>query len=368
MSEALTHHLLGFAAPAVCYALVLLLHLVLPSRQVEGYARDEATGEPLSYRLNGLLVLIVVVAVWYATGHFELLAWDWLYQHRFSALAGAIFIGLLYTAVLVFRAPGTGKSLAADLFLGRVKNQQYWDGAVDAKMYLYLAGAVLLMLNALSCAAHHHNTFGDKANPGVYLHAALFTFFLTDYLWFERVHLYTYDLFAERLGFKLAWGCLAFYPFFYPVGLWTTAELPTSPLVSSLGTVWLVLSAVVFFCGWMLARGANMQKYFFKRFPEKAFLGITPEVVTDGNKALLCNGFWGISRHVNYLGEILMATGLALSLGQLSTPWPWLYPLYYVALLFPRERDDDRRCAEKYGPLWDKYRKRVPKRIIPGIY
>ena len=30
--------------------------------------------------------------------------------------------------------------------------------------------------------------------------------------------------------------------------------------------------------------------------------------------------------------------------------------------------DDDRRCAEKYGPLWDEYCRRVPYRIIPGIY
>jgi delta14-sterol reductase len=47
---------------------------------------------------------------------------------------------------------------------------------------------------------------------------------------------------------------------------------------------------------------------------------------------------------------------------------PWLYPLYYVLLLGTRERDDDRRCAEKYGAVWEEYRKRVPWRIVPGIY
>jgi hypothetical protein len=30
--------------------------------------------------------------------------------------------------------------------------------------------------------------------------------------------------------------------------------------------------------------------------------------------------------------------------------------------------DDDKRCAQKYGPLWTEYLKRVPKRIIPFIY
>ena len=51
-----------------------------------------------------------------------------------------------------------------------------------------------------------------------------------------------------------------------------------------------------------------------------------------------------------------------------SLPGPWLYPLYYVALLLPRERDDDRRCAAKYGPLWERYRERVPRRILPRVY
>ena len=81
---------------------------------------------------------------------------------------------------------------------------------------------------------------------------------------------------------------------------------------------------------------------------------IAPEAVSDGEHRLLCNGFWGVSRHVNYLGEVLMASGLALALGWPGLPGPWLYPLYYVLLLGTRERDDDRRCAEKYGALWDR--------------
>ena len=89
-------------------------------------------------------------------------------------------------------------------------------------MFLYLAGAVLLGLDVVSYAAHHADLYGADANPGVYLHAALLGWFVVDYLVFERVHLYTYDIFAERLGAKIIWGCLAFYPYFYAVGLWGT--------------------------------------------------------------------------------------------------------------------------------------------------
>ena len=44
-----------------------------------------------------------------------------------------------------------------------------------------------------------------------------------------QVHLYTYDLFRERVGGKLTWGCLCFYPWFYPIGVWPLAGLTSGP-------------------------------------------------------------------------------------------------------------------------------------------
>jgi delta14-sterol reductase len=257
-----------------------------------------------------------------------------------------------------------GKGLLADFFFGRAPNPQWLGGRIDAKMWLYMVGATMLGLNIYSFAAHHILSHPGDPSPGVILYAALFTFFLSEYLFFERVHLYTYDFFAERMGFKLGWGCLLFYPYFYTIGLWTTAELPNPQTPAAM----LAASAIVFFAGWSLARGANMQKYTFKRDPAAKFIGLAPEALSDGKHKLLVNGFWGASRHINYLGEFLMAIGLALALGYPTHIGPWLYPLYYIALLVPRQIDDDRRCAGKYGALWSEYTKRVPYRIIPGVY
>ncbi len=99
-----------------------------------------------------------------------------------------------------------------------------------------------------------------------------------------------------------------------------------------------------------------MQKYYFKTRPGKKLLGlISSEALEEGGQRILVSGFWGFSRHINYLGEIVMATALTLSLGHPAHFIPWLYPLYYVALLIPRQLDDDRRCQEKYGVLWTRY-------------
>src|SRR5262249_22714283 len=142
-----------------------------------------------------------------------------------------------------------------------------------------------------SFAMHHRLTFPDDPSPGVTLYTALFTFFICEYLFFERVHLYTYDFFAERVGFKLGWGCFCFYPYFYGIGLWSVANLPNPHAPTALH----VVAVVLFFAGWFFARGANMQKYFFKRDPSAKFLGlVAPDIITDGKQKLLASGFWGV--------------------------------------------------------------------------
>jgi hypothetical protein len=355
----------GFFAPLGVYALVTALHLAIPARTVDGYVADPATGAPYRYRLNGLAVFLVTLALWAITCAQGWLAWDFFWTTRWEGLAGACLLGLLLTLWLVLGAPPTGKGLVADLYLGRLANPQWLGGRIDAKMWLYLIGATMLGLNLASFGMHHLIVHETDPSPGVALYLGLFAFFLCEYLFFERVHLYTYDFVAERVGFKLGWGCFVFYPYFYAVGLWAVAAMPdphTPP--------WLLAgAALVFFSGWMLARGANMQKYLFKRDPQAKFLGlIAPVALGDGNQRLLASGFWGAARHVNYLGELLMATALTLALGYPLNPIPWLYPLYYLALLIPRQIDDDRRCAAKYGPLWAEYVARVKWRIVPGLY
>jgi delta14-sterol reductase len=355
----------GFFAPWIISALILALHLVLPAQKVVGYVHDPITDKPLQYRLNGPLVLTALVVLWAVTGGTGVFAWDWLYVHRWPGLAGSCILGLAFSLAMVVSAPGSGRPFLVDLYLGRTENRQFFNAKVDAKMFLYLVGAALLALNVLSFVAHHIMIFGSSVSPGVMLYCFLFFWFIVDYLVFENVHLYTYDIFAERVGFKLGWGCFTFYPYFYLVGLWATANQPDPHTSSGL----LVVFAIVFFAGWTLSRGANLQKYFFKTDPQRALLGfIKPKSLSDGENSLLYSGFWAVSRHVNYLGEILMATGLTLVLGRPGLWVVWLYPLYYVALLVPRERADERRCAAKYGALWTEYERRVPRRIIPWVY
>lgn len=358
------NQILGFFSPMIVYLMIFILNAIVPGRWVKGYVTKEGSNDPLKYRLNGLYVLIIMISIWLGLGYLDLMPWDYLYQVRWYGLAGAISFGLVFSLAIVIPYPPVRKNILADFFLGRLMNPQLWGGRIDAKMWLYLIGAILLELNILSFASHHYLQFGLSSSMGIFLATALLSYFVFDYLTFEEIHLYTYDLFAERVGFKLGWGCIAFYPYFYSIPIWSTVDLPATET-----PIWLmILAFFIFFGSWSLARGANMQKYYFKKYPGRKFLWIQPESISDGQKMLLVNGYWGLSRHINYLGEIGMATGIVLATGHPEVLWAWLYPLYYVVLLFTRQMDDDKRCALKYGPLWDEYLKKVPYRIIPYIY
>jgi delta14-sterol reductase len=354
---------LGLITPLVAYSTITLLHIVIPVRRIKGYVKNEITGEVMNYRINGKFVLLASILIWFLLGFFDIVPYTWLYETRWFGLIGAVVIGLAYSFFIVLKHPSAGKSFLAEFWFGRTKDSQLKDGLIDAKMWLYLIGAVMLQLNVLSFAVHHIKNV-ENINYGFLLACAMLTWFCFEYLTFEKIHLWTYDFIAERVGFKLGFGCLAFYPYFYSVALWFTAHLPNPGY-----PVWLtVVFGLLFLSGWVLTRGANMQKYIFKISPERKFLWIKPEVISDGRYSLLVNGFWGASRHINYLGEIIQAIAIALAAGYPGIWMVWLYPAYYIALMTTRQLDDNKICKAKYGELWDQYTKKVKYRIIPFIY
>ena len=373
-----TEAVAGFFTPLAIFAVFFLAQLILPARRVPGYVVDPATGEPRRYRLNGLLVFAIALIVWATeiTG----MPRDWFYRSSIYAVAGGTLFTAIFTIAAVFSQPHAGRAgrqrhaeignpiLA--LWVGRVQELSLFNNRVDIKMYFYVVGGTMLALNALSGAVYHHERFGDDANLGVYLYAAFFTFYVLDYFIFERVQLYTYDLIHENLGFKLFWGGLVVYGWLFILPLWGMAAYPDPGFSPAWTSVWLIGTAALFLFGWGISRGANLQKYTFKRWPERKFLGlIEPQYIEAGDRKILCSGLWGVARHFNYLGEGFLALSIALAFGYFANPWAWTYFAFIVTLFLWRQRDDDKLCAEKYGAeKWAEYRARVKYRIFPGVY
>ena len=364
-----TEAIAGFFAPLAIFIVFFLLQIILPGKWIPGYVVNPETGEPRKYRLNGILVFLIAVIVW----AFELTGMprDWFYRTTMYALAGGTLFSVIFTVIAVYSQPRKEKrNPIADLWVGRAQELAFFNYRFDVKMYLYVVGGTMLSLNAMSGAAWHYDRFGDDANPGVFLYALFFTFYILDYFIFERVQLYTYDLIHEKLGFKLFWGGLMVYGWLYILPLWGMAAHPDPGFSPAWTCVWLIGTGALFLLGWAISRGANMQKYLFKRWPDRKFLGlIEPRYIEAGDRKILCSGFWGAARHFNYLGEGFLALSVALSFGHFSNPWAWTYFVFIVSLFTIRQLEDEEYCAEKYGAeKWAEYKARVKYRIFPGIW
>ncbi len=366
-----TEAIAGFFTPLAVFAAFFLAQTILPARRVPGYVINPETGEPRQYRLNGLLVFVIAVLVWAFAFEPMGISRDWFYRSSVYAVAGGTVFTAVFAVIAVFSQPqGKNKNPIAALWTGRARELSFFNNRFDVKMYFYAVGGTMLALNALSGAAYHHGRFGDDANPGVYLYAAFFTFYILDYFIFERVQLYTYDLIHERLGFMLFWGGLVVYGWLFILPLWGMAAYPDPGFSTAWTYVWLIGTGALFLLGWTISRGANMQKYTFKRWPDRKFLGIIePKYIQAGDRKILHSGLWGVARHFNYLGEGFLSLSIALSFGHFGVPWAWVYMAFIVTLFTFRQRDDDKHCAEKYGAdKWAEYKAKVKYRIFPGVY
>ncbi len=359
----------GFLTPLVVFIAFFVAQLVIPARRVPGYVIDAKTGAPRDYRLNGLVIFLIAIAVW-AIEPFGMER-EWFYKSSVYAVAGGTVLCAIFATIAFWSQPqGEEKNWFLAWWHGRALEHSFINNRVDFKMYLYVVGGTMLVLNALSGAAYHHDQFGDDANPGVYVYAAFFTFYIFDYFIFERVQLYTYDLIHENLGFKLIWGGLIIYGWLYILPLWGMAERPApdySPMVSN---ILLGAMIVLFLFGWSISRAGNLQKYWFKRWPDRKFLGIIEQkYIVAGDRKILYSGIWGVARHFNYMGEGFLALSVALVFGYPANLWAWTYMIFIVSLFTWRQFDDDKVCEEKYGTeKWNEYKQRVKYRLFPGIY
>ena len=364
-----TEAIAGFFTPLVIFAVFFLAQLILPGKRVPGYVINPQTGKPRNYRLNGIVVFAVALIVW----AFELTGMprEWFYRSSIYAVVGGTVFTTIFAIIAVFSQPqGKIKNPLLALWDGRAQEISFFNERFDIKMYFYVVGGTMLALNALSGAAYNYEVFGENYNPGVFLYAAFYTYYILDYFIFERVQLYTYDLIHEGIGFKMFWGGLVIYGWLFILPLWGMAAYPSPGFSSGWTYFWLIGTTALFLFGWGISRGANMQKYTFKRWPDRKFLGIfEPEYIQAGDRKILCSGFWGAARHFNYLGEGFLGLSIALAFGYFTNPWAWTYFVFVVTFFTFRQRFDDAYCAEKYGAeKWAEYQARVKYRIFPGIY
>jgi protein-S-isoprenylcysteine O-methyltransferase Ste14 len=82
-------------------------------------------------------------------------------------------------------------------------------------------------------------------------------------------------------------------------------------------------------------------------------------------EGLVTAGVFGRIRHPMYLSLILMYLGLAISWG---VAWMLFPAVFFSAVTVLIAIQEEEFLLQKFGPQYEEYQRRVPWRLLPGIF
>ncbi|MCH8890217.1 MAG: DUF1295 domain-containing protein [Myxococcales bacterium] len=345
-----------------------LLQAFAPGPTVEGTPLEDGTR--LRYRMNGrssLLITAVAFGAGVGSGLFPL---RWIYDHFGELLSVVALFSYVFALFLLIYGRATEparkpRGVIVDYFLGAARHPRIPPvTGFDLKVFFEARpGLIGWMLVNGSFAAVQIERHGSLSTAMAVVCALQFAYVL-DYFWHEPAILTTLDVQHEKFGWMLLFGDLVWVPMTYSLQAhYLIDHAPKLPIWAAALCVLLGLAGVTLF------RLSNLQKHRFRSDPNGLQIWGKPVefIETRHGNRLLVSGFWGWSRHSNYLGDWLLGLAWSLACG-FGSLLPYFYPIYFAFLLMHRERRDHQRCAAKYGEDWDRYCRRVRWRIVPGLY
>eukprot|EP00127_Corallochytrium_limacisporum_P005854 Clim_evm19s213 gene=Clim_evmTU19s213 len=336
-----------------------------------------------TYKINGLTMWVVTHFLFFV-GHYQKL-WDgaMLCDYMGSYLITSSLYGLVVSALIQVKAR-TNPTWPVDTRFGEIFNDLFLgselhprpspDSLFDYKTFhnSYL-GMGAWSLFAFSYMFRQLREFPEEGlSEGMFIALTLHLVYIIDFFYYEEWYLSTIDVAHDRLGFMLAWGDSNWLPFMYTL---QERYLAYHPIRWHTPYFFAILG--MGFLGYGIFRAVNWQKDTFRRtkgncsFFDGPAKGLKVTYTTKDGKiresSLLYSGFWGWSRHFNYVGDLILSTAMCLCCG-FDSLYPYFYIVFMTILLIHRSYRDDKRCHAKYGKYWDEYKKLVPYYIFPGIY
>lgn len=350
------------------------LFAFLPCKIYDGiplrrYGKEDSTYS-LKYKCNGLKAFILTL-ITFAGGHY-LGFWKMSIIHdNFAEILNAVNLVtyamcfyLFFRGYFVKDAVFTGNALE-DFWYGRELNPHIFGGSFDLKFFSEgRVGLIGWVLINLSLATAQYERTGTVTLPMILVNVFHFIYVL-DYFVVEHYIVSTIDIIHERFGWMLAWGDYVWVPFYYTIQTWLI--LYADPVHEN-STAWTIATILTNIAGYTIFRGTNRQKHMFKTNPKGTIWGKPAKIIETPRGNLLISGWWGLARHINYLGDLLLAISWGMPAGYRWAYIPYLYFVFMLGLLLHRFARDDIKCQLKYGEYWEKYKKAVPYRIIPGLF
>eukprot|EP00124_Ichthyophonus_hoferi_P002193 Ihof_evm16s139 gene=Ihof_evmTU16s139 len=288
------------------------LYVALPGEWIEGVKLSN--GERLKYKQNGLFAFTLSILGVCAAHWADIINLSHLYDLYISIILTAIvFSYILSTALYVasfigdrqLSANGNSGNAFYDFWMGRELNPRI--GSFDLKVFCELRpGLIGWCVLDLGMAAKQYELHGTITNSMILL-LCFQIYYVLDSFMSESSLLTTMDVTDEGFGFMLVFGDLVWVP-----GLYTfqTRYLVAHP--NHLTPIMLVTVLGINLIGYLIFRGANGQKDAFRKNPNDPALSDLKYLPTERGTRLLISGWWGIARHINYFGDILMGVAWCL--------------------------------------------------------
>ncbi|KAJ7341021.1 hypothetical protein JRQ81_004673 [Phrynocephalus forsythii] len=358
-----------FGVYLLWFFLQALFYLLPIGKVVEGTTLLD--GARLEYRINGFYAFILTAIAVGICLYFEM-ELQYIYDHFLQFAVCATVFSFLLSIYLYARAlhasekelspGGNSGNIIYDFFMGRELNPRI--GNFDLKYFCELRPGLIgwAVINLAMLLTEMKVQHLNMPSLSMILVNSFHLLYVVDALWNEEAILTTMDIIHDGFGFMLAFGDLVWVPFLYSLQAFYLVNHPNE-------ISWLTASGIVALnlLGYCIFRGANSQKNSFRRNPNDPKFAYLKVIPTATGKNLLVSGWWGLVRHPNYLGDIIMALAWSLPCG-VNHILPYFYVIYFTGLLIHREARDERQCKKKYGLAWEKYCNCVPYRIFPYIY
>ncbi|TGO66835.1 hypothetical protein BOTNAR_0053g00280 [Botryotinia narcissicola] len=355
-----------------------LLYQFLPTKLSTGQLTP--AGNLLKYRTNGLSAWFVTHALFLISSYCGLLDPAILAKHWQALLVSVNVYGFLLSGFAYLKAhmspthEGDRKfsgSVLYDLYMGIELNPRFGDHFDFKLFHNGRPGIIAWTLIDMSFIAYQYQTYGYITNS-IILSTFLHGLYVVDFFINEDWYLRTIDICHDHFGFYLAWGSIVWLPSMYTLQTQYLSRYPHS--LSPLNAMMLFTSGV---SGYIIFRSVNHQKDLARRTKGNCQLWGAPADVLhvkyrtkDGKEhdsILLCSGWWGMARHVNYLGDLILSYSMCAACGTHNL-LPWTYAIFMTILLIHRCWRDEERCSKKYGKGWEDYCQKVRWVILPGVY
>merc|ERR1719219_1532200 len=206
-------------------------------------------------------------------------------------------------------AKGNTGNIIVDFFNGREFNPSVL--GLDLKLLTFRGSMIGLAMVNVALVVDDIMKNDARVNPVATMASAFQVLYALDAMFFEEYFFFSHDAMNTGFGFSLISSYKSF-PFLPTlITKYLIVRQPTLPWFN------LVLIGVLNAVGYIIFRASETQRCEFAKDPTSAAMK-NLETLPAGGRKVLISGWWGLLRHPNYLGEILIQ-------------WSWVLPAVRTA-------------------------------------